>query len=610
MTIITKIQSHLYHLSRPSKLLTDGNGTTDMKRNMEKLLFFFTAVTMFAFFADVRYLSVRRSLLDQRHQLSKFLHTSDFENRIDLAISENNRRFHRMTTARTSLLFPLAGLLLPDLQALLLFDSSLDDRYYYRDDSISLTCVFQGGASSPAVFAGLLTPSNRPTFKCAVPKSIQKKNPTGRLHLTKPVLVDKRRPPEQVRGWRMDEILLSWDLLVYESFSTVEDVVVFAKGVNNRQNKNRPPSDLSCIFRSGSDSVTTAVTSSAQEVFRCHHPEASSFPIHPKQPIAVSLQITNDNPIPSVAQYNPQLQKSSPSEKSLTCACTMVRNVGKFLPEWVTYHSSIGVNKFFFYDNGSDDELKEVINTTVTNNPKKIHITIYHWPWVKTQEAGFSHCAVAHRETCKWMMFLDLDEFVFMPSWGDSTKPSPTMLSTILPTNDDSVGQLMIPCHDYGPSGQTQHPSSGVMHGYTCRRNVEERHKSIVRLDGVDDSLKNVVHHFTLKQGYVGRRLRSWEVVVNHYKYQAWVEFRNKFRQRVSAYVSDWTTETNPNSKDRTPGLGFQPIEPEDWTHRFCDVNDTRLRDVSWRWFHRVRPDGFRAMAWDFGRVNLQSFGI
>lgn len=581
---------------------------TKIRRRLEKLLFFFTAVSIFTFLADVRYLSLQRSLLHRRNQLSKFP-TREFENHNNLAISGNNRRSRRMTTVRSSLLSPLAGVLLPDCQVLLLLDSSLHDAYYYTKDS-SLTCVFQDGATSPAHFAGVLASSDRPTFKCTVPKSIHiKKIPSGRLHLTKPLLVDKRTQPAQVAGRRTDEMLLWWNLLVYESFSTAEDVVVFAKGVNNRQNKNRSPSDLSCIFQSSSHTVTTIVTSSAQEVFRCHHPEPSNFPTHPEKPITVSLQITHLSPIPSVAQYKPQLQKSSPSEKSLICACTMVRNVGKFLPEWVTFHSSIGVNKFFFYDNGSDDELDDVINTTVTNHPKKINITTYHWPWAKTQEAGFSHCAVANRDTCKWMMFLDVDEFVFMPSWENSTKPSPTMLSAILPTTDgdERIGQLLIPCQDYGPSGQTQHPSSGVIYGYTCRRNVEERHKSIVRLGGVDDSLKNVVHHFTLKGGYVGRRLRSWEAVVNHYKYQVWVEFRHKFRQRVSAYVPDWTAATNPNSKDRTPGLGFEPIEPADWTRRFCDVNDTRLRDVSWRWFHRVGPDGFSTMAWDFGRINLQS---
>jgi hypothetical protein len=39
------------------------------------------------------------------------------------------------------------------------------------------------------------------------------------------------------------------------------------------------------------------------------------------------------------------------------------------------------------------------------------------WPWLKTQEAGFSHCASQAMPICEWVAFIDLDEFLFPSSY-------------------------------------------------------------------------------------------------------------------------------------------------------------------------------------------------
>ena len=85
--------------------------------------------------------------------------------------------------------------------------------------------------------------------------------------------------------------------------------------------------------------------------------------------------------------------------------------------------------------------------------------------------------------------------------------------------------------------------------------------------------------------------------VVNHYKYQAWPEFKAKFRRRVSAYVVDWRESLNPKSKDRTPGLGFEPVEPNGWPKMFCDIRDDRLKLLSRKWFG-IRTGTGSKMVW------------
>ncbi|KAL6136156.1 hypothetical protein ACLB2K_061457 [Fragaria x ananassa] len=92
------------------------------------------------------------------------------------------------------------------------------------------------------------------------------------------------------------------------------------------------------------------------------------------------------------------------------CICSMVRN----LKEWVMYHAEMGVQRWFIYDNNSDDETDVVIEVLQSGN---YNITRHLWPWIKTQEAaGFGHCALRASKTCQWVGFIDVDEFFHMPS--------------------------------------------------------------------------------------------------------------------------------------------------------------------------------------------------
>lgn len=89
------------------------------------------------------------------------------------------------------------------------------------------------------------------------------------------------------------------------------------------------------------------------------------------------------------------------------------------------------------------------------------------------------------------------------------------------------------------------------------------------------------------------KKVSSNAMVVNHYKYQAWPEFRNKFRRRVSTYVHDWTQKSSLKSHDRVPGLGAMTTEPKGWHKKFCQLEDYGLRNLSWNWFGMVHK-----MAW------------
>ncbi|GMH27369.1 hypothetical protein Nepgr_029212 [Nepenthes gracilis] len=491
-----------------------------------------------------------------------------------------------------SSILPTVSILIPDWVVLLIVSPETRLTLDYGDN---YTCVFRNRAMSQARFAGVLPFRKRITFKCVLPPNARRRQP-----FFQPTLIKSPLEPQANNAPALVPELLRWNFLVYDHFTTENDVLLFVKGVNNRQGVNRSPSEFKCVF--GADAVTTAVTTSSQEVFRCPHPDLTEL-LEDSEPIKVTLDISGEIGnvlVPSVASYTPRRRRTVDlgEGKSLLCACTMVYNVAKFLKEWVMYHSNIGVERFILYDNDSDDDLQRVVDELAREG---YDVRTLFWIWPKTQEAGFSHCALYAQQICTWMIFIDVDEFIFSPTWLDSASPSPNMLKSLLPKQapQTAIGQVSIKCNEFGPSNQSVHPIQGVTQGYTCRRRFEQRHKSIVLLEAIDPSLMNAIHHFQLRKGYRTNQLSMQKAVVNHYKYQAWPEFKAKFRRRVSTYVVDWRRNLNLWSKDRTPGLGFEAIEPAGWAQKFCEARDDQLQRLTERWFGVETSNGNVVMAWE-----------
>ncbi|KAL5199718.1 hypothetical protein ABZP36_020921 [Zizania latifolia] len=477
---------------------------------------------------------------------------------------------------------PADAVLLPDWEVLVVLHPNASAP---AGDNATV-CEFRGGASSPARALGRLPSSGRHAYMCAMPEPERRRQPLHAPWIVASSAAAKDAVVDRGSAGRSPNLMLKWSgRLVYDSVVVDGgDVLVFAKGVNPRQGVNRAASDVRCVYYRGSTDVVVAslpAATSAQQVFRCPSPPATAEPATPE--LRVTVTIVGEQPIPSLATYSPARSGSSAAaekkRRRKICACTMVRDVGKFLREWVVYHAAVGVERFLLYDNGSEDDLAEQVRRLRSEG---LDVSTLAWPWPKTQEAGFSHGAAVHRDLCEWVAFIDVDEFIFSPRWAKSGEPAKSMVRSIVSVRPE-VGQVWVGCMDFCPSGRSTHPAQGVTQGYTGRRRAVERHKSLLRLDAVDPSLLNSVHHFALRPG-ARAEWNRW-ARVNHYKYQAWDQFRLKFRRRVSTYVSDWTARVNLQSKDRTPGLGFDAVEPPGWAHKFCEVNDTLLRDVTRRWF-------------------------
>src|SRR4051812_4729329 len=175
--------------------------------------------------------------------------------------------------------------------------------------------------------------------------------------------------------------------------------------------------------------------SSVQQVTRCPSPPTPIKSTNTK--VLVTLVVAGEEPMPSLATFHRQHPESSSltvtPPRSLICACTMVRDVSKFLREWAIYHGAIGVDRFFIYDNASEDDLAEQVAQLKSAG---LDIVTVPWPWTKSQEAGLSHCAATQQGSCQWMAVMDVDEFIFSTNWKGLEKPSKSLLEAVVSVND------------------------------------------------------------------------------------------------------------------------------------------------------------------------------
>ena len=214
----------------------------------------------------------------------------------------------------------------------------------------------------------------------------------------------------------------------------------------------------------------------------------------------------------------------------------IIRDEAPYLNEWLAYHHALGVRHFFIYDNGSTDELHEVIEPWVNHGL----VTLVHWPLPGGQIDAYSHALRFYGPSLDWLAYFDVDEFV-VPLVDDDI---PSVLARF-----PDAADVRIPRVDFGFSGHRQPPAQLTIAAYTEVANVfgrdpqkPPRVKTIVQ----PKSISAVgIHTATVAddpRGVDGKPVPSrtvgvpcWKYVqLNHYYTRSFEEFEAK-RFRGSA---------------------------------------------------------------------------
>lgn len=91
--------------------------------------------------------------------------------------------------------------------------------------------------------------------------------------------------------------------------------------------------------------------------------------------------------------------------------CAIIKDEGRHIGEWLAYYAALGAEAFYLYDNGSETPLAESLADIVANSPELL-FRLHTIPGEKRQMQAYNHCLATYKNECRWVAFIDLDEFI------------------------------------------------------------------------------------------------------------------------------------------------------------------------------------------------------
>ncbi len=174
--------------------------------------------------------------------------------------------------------------------------------------------------------------------------------------------------------------------------------------------------------------------------------------------------------------------------------CTAwIKDEAPYLSEWIEFHLLQGFERFYIYDNGSTDNLLDVLDPYIKADivelrryPPEVTTRKNFWVMKTTIDEFKGH----H----KWLFHHSIDEYMFCPTSGKT-------VAEFLKDYEDYSG-LAVPWKFYGANGHQTKTDGLVIDRFTEFVYDSSNHiKTIIKVDAAIDSIGNP-HVYTYNTGH------------------------------------------------------------------------------------------------------------
>ena len=91
-------------------------------------------------------------------------------------------------------------------------------------------------------------------------------------------------------------------------------------------------------------------------------------------------------------------------------ACLIFKNEAGYLKEWLDFHRLVGFEKFFLYNNNSNDNFRDVLAPYIASGV----VSLFDLPIPQpAQMVAYDACLKTYRNSARWIAFIDIDEFLY-----------------------------------------------------------------------------------------------------------------------------------------------------------------------------------------------------
>lgn len=104
-------------------------------------------------------------------------------------------------------------------------------------------------------------------------------------------------------------------------------------------------------------------------------------------------------------------KESSSTYRHEIAMVSISKNEAPYIKEWIEFHKLVGFTKFYFYDNESEDNTVDILKPYIDSG-------LVEYTLIKgkgRQLDAYNDAIAKHKDECRWMAFLDMDEYL-MPA--------------------------------------------------------------------------------------------------------------------------------------------------------------------------------------------------
>lgn len=170
---------------------------------------------------------------------------------------------------------------------------------------------------------------------------------------------------------------------------------------------------------------------------------------------------------------------------------TIIKNEGQYIKEWLDFHKAAGVERFYLFDNESDDNTIEILQSYIDSGD----VIYIPFPGKNVQLFAYNTALDLSKKTSKWLAIIDADEFLHPVGQND--------LKTVLKDYEEFPG-IGVNWVVYGPCGHKTKPSGGLCKNYRYTF-ADMNHEMNCRVKSVIQPKKTMAvkstHHCWYKKG-------------------------------------------------------------------------------------------------------------
>lgn len=280
--------------------------------------------------------------------------------------------------------------------------------------------------------------------------------------------------------------------------------------------------------------------------------------------------------------------EATPDRSGIAIA-VVVKNEARFIPEWIRFHEFAGVDSFIIYDNGSTDGSADVALSSAI----KSDITVIPWDQklfdarsgveIHNQVLAFSHAIRNFGPHFRWMVFIDVDEFLF-----PTQKPD---LGKVFEALSDHP-QISVPWTMFGRNELDRVPPSGIVQNFHQRIRlplsypralnfkviVDPSRVTAVRIhgfdvDGVGQSVNDVGKLASHDQRKSAEFFSREQLQLNHYYTRSNEDLEQKLRRGSNKTVqADKHWQTVMKIVKTIEGDSCEDLAADDFLRRAADL--------------------------------------